>query len=43
MIVHKEEVGVDIWICQLSTGETVKVICREGQTPEEVLAEAEPE
>ena len=44
MIISKEEVegAKNTWMVQLDTGETIKVACREGQTPEEVLEEAEP-
>lgn len=45
MIVSKEKMPGEgnTWMVQLDTGETIKVACREGQTPEEVLEEAEPE
>lgn len=43
MIVDKKEITPGVWMVQLDTGETIKVACREGQTPEEVLEEAEPE
>ena len=43
MIANKKELTPGVWMVELSSGDTLKVICREGQTPEEVLAEAEPD
>lgn len=41
MIVEKTEVEPGVWSCMLDTGIIMTIVCGEGQTPEEVLAEAE--
>ncbi|MGL5596601.1 MAG: hypothetical protein ACRDDA_00435 [Aeromonas sp.] len=43
MITDKEEIRPNVWNVHLGTGEQMTVYCKEGQTPEEVLAETEPE
>lgn len=42
-IINLTEICGNIWIAELQGGEVVKVVCRDGQTPEEVLEESEPE
>lgn len=43
MILSMCKIAENTWSVQLGNGATVRVFCRDGQDPEEVLAEAEPE
>ena len=42
-ILSMSKIAENIWSVQLDNGETVRVFCRDGQDPEEVLKESEPE
>ena len=43
IILSMVEIAENVWSVQLDNGETVRVFCRDGQGPEEVLKESEPE
>lgn len=42
-ILSMSKIAENTWSVKLDNGETVRVFCRDGQGPEEVLKESEPE
>ena len=42
-VIKLTKIEENIWTAELQGGDIVKIVCRDGQTPEEVLKESEPE
>lgn len=42
-IIKLNEIEQNVWTAELQGGDVVKIVCRDGQDPEEVLKESEPE
>lgn len=42
-IIKLIEIEKNVWIAELQGGDVVKIVCRDGQDPEDVLNESEPE
>lgn len=42
-IIKLVEMEKNVWTAELQGGDVVKIVCRDGQNPEDVLKESEPE